>query len=247
MSKNVFNNSRILTLAEKMTIRKNHIVLAVSNVVLKDYQNKIKRSGRAFVLKNYISDEYFQKEISSKKFINLKKIKLIAIGNFKEAKNYSYLIRAFEHLKRYGNISLDVYGRGDKENFRKLKNEIDARSLPIVLKGAVMNPHEIMPHYDLYVSCSKHEGFGIAAIEAMAMGLPLLLSNLPVYHEVTFNNALFFDIQNPMSFAALIKEIFKNKHDLNNLSGKGIDLARKYTKEDYLHNLFDIYDKIFNY
>lgn len=244
MSKNVFNNSWLLTFAEKMTIRKNHFVLAVSNVVLNDYRNKIKRNGQSFILKNYISDEYFSKEISQKRFLNFKKIKLVAIGNLKEAKNYSYFIKVFEHLKKYNNISLDIYGRGNEEDFRSLEKEINEKNLPIALKGAAINPYKIMPQYDLYVSCSKHEGFGIAAIEATALGLPLLLSELPVYHEVTFNNALFFDIQNPMSFVSLIKEIFEGKHNLGSLSYNGINIAKKYTKKDYLHNLFDIYDEV---
>jgi glycosyltransferase involved in cell wall biosynthesis len=78
----------------------------------------------------------------------------------------------------------------------------------------------------------------------MASGLPLLLSNLPVFHEVTFDNAVFFDITTPTSFATLIKEIFEGKHHLNQLSKNGIEIAKQYNKEKYLAGLYSIYHQI---
>jgi glycosyltransferase involved in cell wall biosynthesis len=149
-------------------------------------------------------------------------------------------------LKNY-NITLDIYGYGKDEMIKTFKNEIDQNNLPIFFKGPANNLHKILPHYDLYVSPSKHEGFGIAPVEAMSCGLPLLLSDLPVYHEITFNNALFFDIQNPTLFITLIKNIFEDKYNLNELSQKGIDIAKEYTKEIYLKKLYSIYDKFLDH
>jgi len=245
MSKNVFNNSKVLTFLEKKTIKKNHVVMAVSNTVLKDYKKTITNNINSLVLKNYISNKYFSQKKNEKGYKRLRKLKLIAVGNIKNTKNYSYLVSAFTYLKDF-EVSLDVYGNGNAADFEILENEIEKNNSAIIFKGPVNNIHELLPDYDLYVSCSKHEGFGIAAVEAMALGLPLILTDLPVYHEVTFNNALFFDIRNPASFAELIKEIFEGKHDLNNLSVKGNCLAKKYTKEIYLNNLFSIYDKMLN-
>jgi glycosyltransferase involved in cell wall biosynthesis len=129
---------------------------------------------------------------------------------------------------------------------KTFQNEIDKNDLAINFKGQAHHIYEILPRYDMYVSSSAHEGFGIATVEAMASGLPVLLSNLPVFHEVTFNNALFFDIQDPMSFKILIQEIFEDKYDLNKLSQKGIDIAKQYTKEIYLKKLFYIYYQLLN-
>jgi glycosyltransferase involved in cell wall biosynthesis len=243
MSKNVFNNSKVLTFLEKKTIKKNHAVIAVSKEVLTDYENTIGKNRSSFVLHNYISDIFFQKGIVKIYSKPIQKINLIAVGNIKDQKNYIYLIKAFALLKSH-NITLDIYGYGKDEVIKAFRNEIDQNNLPIIFKGAANNLYKILPHYDLYVSSSKHEGFGIAPVEAMACGLPLLLSDLPVYHEITFNNALFFDVQKTTSFITLIKEIFEDKYNLNELSQKGIDIAGKYTKEIYLKKLFAIYDKL---
>jgi glycosyltransferase involved in cell wall biosynthesis len=240
MSKNVFNNSKIFTFLEKRTIKKNHSVIAVSKTVLKDYQETITNNCRSFVLKNYIFKKFFNTKILQKEYSSLKELKLVAVGNIKRTKNYPFLLDAFSQLQDY-NISLDIFGN---ENQNILKNKTQLDNLKITLKNSADNLHEILPCYDLYVSCSKHEGFGIAAVEAMASGLPLLLSDLPVFHEVTFDNALFFDIQDPVSFADLIKKIFEGDYNLAELSEKGIEIAKQYSKERYLANLYSIYDEI---
>ena len=242
MSKDVFNNSKLLRFLEKKTIRKNHSVIAVTDEVLIDYENTIRKNNRSFVLKNYISGDFFQKEIMTKNLNQLKEIRIVAVGNIKKQKNYIYLVKAFQYLKNY-RISLDIYGIED-EDFNNLNEEIDRYKLPIVFKGSSANINEVLPNYDIYVMPSLYEGFGIAVVEAMASGLPLLLSDLPVFHEVTFNNALFFDVKDTMSFVELIKDIFEEKYDLNQLSLKGVEIANQnYTKEIYLKKLFAIYEK----
>lgn len=245
MSKDVFNNSKILTLLEKYTIKKNHSIIAVTNEVLIDYKKIIRKNNRSFVLKNYISADFFKKEISVKNLNHLKEIRIVAVGNIKKQKNYIYLVKAFHHLKNY-QISLDIYGIED-EDFRNLNEEIDRYKLPIVFKGPSAKINEILPNYDMYVMCSLYEGFGIAVVEAMALGLPLLLSDIPVLHEVTYENALFFDISAPHSFVTLIEEIFDGKYNLGKLSTQGIKIAKEYyTKEIYLKNLFSIYNDVLN-
>lgn len=245
MSKDVFNDSKVLKFLEKNTIRSNHSVIAVTNEVLIDYENTIRKNNCSFVLKNYISEDFLNPKISVKDLNSLKEIRLVAVGNIKKQKNYIYLIKAFEHLKEY-NISLDIYGIED-ENFNILKGEIDKYNLPIFFRGPSAEINKVFLNYDIFVMPSLYEGFGIAVIEAMASGLPLLLSDLAVFHEVTFDNALFFDARAPMSFVNLVKDLFEMKYDLNQLSEKGKKIAiLNYTKEIYLNNLFAIYDKTIN-
>ena len=246
MSKDVFNNSKVLRFLEKNTIRKNHSVIAVSNEVLIDYENTIRKNNHSFVLKNYISEKFLNQKNPTKDLNSLKEIKLVAVGNIKKTKNYIYLIKAFQDLKEY-NISLDIYGI-ENENSNMLKEEIEKYKLPIVFKGPSAEIDRLFPNYDMYVMCSLYEGFGIAAIEAMASGLPLLLSDLPVFHEVTLNNSLFFDVKDSISFVNLIKDLFERKYDLNQLSLRGVGIANQnYTKEIYLKELFAIYDKTINH
>jgi glycosyltransferase involved in cell wall biosynthesis len=116
--------------------------------------------------------------------------------------------------------------------------------LPVTFKGVATNIPEIFSKYDLYVMSSIHEGFGIAAIEAMACGLPALLSDLPVLREVAFDNAIFFNVENPEALADQIKKILSQEYNLGDFSDKGIEIAKKYTKQNYLERLLVIYKDV---
>jgi glycosyltransferase involved in cell wall biosynthesis len=239
-----FNSHPVMRILEKLTTRSYHSVIAVSNEALKDYEQTIKKVKNEFVLANYVGDAFFREKIETKKYSPIEKLQLVAVGNLRDDKNYSYLIEALAQLKQYS-ITLEVYGKPYGNSLEDLQKEAEINQAAVVFKGKSDNIQDILPQYDLYVMATKHEGFGIAVAEAMAAGLPLLLSDLPILRSVTYNNAIFFDISNPSAFANRIKEIVDGKYDLNMLAHKGVELAKEhYTQKVYTEKLFDIYDKV---
>ncbi|HSX05324.1 MAG TPA: glycosyltransferase family 1 protein [Candidatus Saccharimonadales bacterium] len=59
----------------------------------------------------------------------------------------------------------------------------------------------------IYTSASHYEGFGMTPLEAMSYGRPCALSDIPVFREVTGNNALYFNPQDPQSIAAAWQQL----------------------------------------
>ena len=63
---------------------------------------------------------------------------------------------------------------------------------------------------------SFDEGYGIPVAEALAMGVPAVASNIPVFHEVGAGGALYFDPTKPKSFADAVKQLdtkkFRDEH-----------------------------------
>lgn len=242
LSKDIFEHSFVARFLEKSTIRKNHSVVAVSDAVLLDYEKMFGRQPNPFVLKNYIGDEYFH-DPKIRKFENIIALKLVAVANIKRAKNYGYLLEAFKYLKKL-NVSLDIFGRGTTDQIAELQKIIDDNDLPVTLKGSHPNINLVLPTYDLYISSSIFEGFGLSVIEGMANGMPLLLSDIQIFREVSKENALFFDLSTPQSLVLLIKEIFAGKHNLAKLSENGISIAAEYNKKEYLERMFGIYNTV---
>ncbi len=245
LSKNIFNHNPLYHFLEKKTIRKNHSIIAVSEVVLRDYTAAIQLPIKSYILRNYVADSFFEANVIKKDFDNYKELKMLAVGNVKHSKNYKYLVRSFVELKDLP-VSLDVYGDHSNVIFGELKKLIEDHKLPIQFKGKVSNVREVFLNYDIYVMSSKYEGFGIAAIEAMSQGLPVMLSDIPVLREVTSDTALFFDINNPSALADLIKGVLAGKQDLNDLASKGMVLAKQYTLKRYISELSAIYDSLRN-
>jgi glycosyltransferase involved in cell wall biosynthesis len=108
--------------------------------------------------------------------------------------------------------------------------------------GAREDMWNVLPDYDLFVMPSLYEGCPNAVIEAMAMGLPALLSDIPVMREVSHGNALFFDPEKPSSFVKVMNGIEKGEVDLRAMGAKGVELVRaNHVKEQYVERLNSLY------
>lgn len=225
---------------DRLTYRKNQCVISPTKKVLEDFDKTIGIKGKNKVLPNFVNTEFFENEIVYPRAIT--HLKLVAVGNLKDVKNYQLLIDAFKSLKNF-NVSIDIYGEGPDRNL--LEKQIKEFGLAINLKGSNEKIYEVLPLYNGFVMCSFIEGFGISAAEAMAIGLPMLLSDIAPLREVSQDNALFFDPCNPESFTRLIIDIINGKKDLKALSENGKRIAKEnYMKGRYIKNLLDLYDEM---
>jgi glycosyltransferase involved in cell wall biosynthesis len=240
LSLNAFNSSAVYKFFENRLFNKNHTVIAVTEEVLKDYEISIGTPVNKYVLSNYIEDKFFDIQ---KKLKDARKgeMKIVAVGNIKKVKNYEYLLNSFLLLKNQ-NISVDVYGRGEPGYIQQLEEFIEKNKINVKLKGQNPKVESILEDCDLFILCSKNEGFGMSAVEAMAAGVPLLLSDIPVLREVSKGNAFFFNLNQPASLANLVIAIMDNKYDLEKYSVEGRQIAQNYyAKAYYLKKLMFIY------
>ena len=240
-SKDAFEKNNKSLLVEKLTIKKKHALIAVSQFVLKDYLTYVPFEGKKFVLYNFIPASFFKMD---ERPVQNGIVKCIAIGNLKEAKNYPYLLSIFRQLKDEA-ISLDIYGTGSLE--KELQQTIVSENLNVRLCGNIDDVYKVLPEYDLFLQASAHEGFGLSVIEAMAARLPLALSDIPVFREVTNGLAHFFPLDDALNAAALIKQAVEDKSHLRLLSDQGYSFVREhYSSETYLRELLRIYEEVSN-
>ena len=215
-------------------------IMASPQKVLTDFDNSIGVKGKKIVLYNFVKEEFFINEIDYR--LPSHKLKLVAVGNLKDVKNYQLLIDSFKSLKNF-NVSIDIYGEGADRKI--LEQQIAEFDLPVRLMGIHEKIYEILPAYDAFVMCSFLEGFGISAAEAMAIGLPLLLSDIDSLREISQGNAMFFDPYNPQSFIHVVIKIINGESDLKQLSVNGKKISKEnFTKEKYLKGLFKLYDEV---
>lgn len=100
------------------------------------------------------------------------------VGRLSPEKNQLFLIEIFEnYLFLNSNAKLIIVGDGQELETLKRKTRIDGIEEKVKFLGHCSNVSEILEMLDAFVFPSKHEGFGMAALEAQASGLPTLISS----------------------------------------------------------------------
>jgi L-malate glycosyltransferase len=165
--------------------------------------------------------------------------KLVAIGALRYPKNQQYLIKAFEQIKDMP-VTLDIYGAGADEQL--LKNMVATAGVKIFFKGEIKHAAQLLPDYDAYVMSSIFEGFSLSVLEAMAMAMPMLLSDIPSFKEQCEETALYFDLNNTADFVAQLKLLMTDADLRQKLSSTAKQrMLANFTMQHHLNGLRKIY------
>ena len=144
--------------------------------------------------------------------------KLVYMGSFMEYKNVEALVEAMKFLPEYELVLLSRISKRRKSALRALTSGSVNR---VTFRNGVTDSEyssELAEAFAL-VSASKDEGFGIPLVEAMRHGLPLVLSDIPIFREIAQESALYFDPRNPEHMAKQVRELEK--------SGKWSEISAK--------------------
>jgi glycosyltransferase involved in cell wall biosynthesis len=166
-------------------------------------------------------------------------LKLIAIGGIKPIKNQQFILDAFEHLKGL-DVTCDIYGDGDQKS--ELEKRAKENGLQVFFKGNISDPSRVLSDYDIYIMPSLTEGFPLALFEAMASRLPVVVSDIPVFHEILDNQGNYVSLQNPAQLRTVLEPYLQNRDRVIQEGDQMRQLAlRKAGKEVYLKKLRFLY------
>ena len=128
-------------------------------------------------------------------------------GQLIERKNMDFLLRTYAKTFADKKTYLLVLGGGAQLEELKAKYGDKAN---IDFRGNVMNVNHYLKACDAYVSASKSEGLPNGVLEAMATGLPVILSDIPQHievHEANTNCGFIFDINSEDALAESLKKM----------------------------------------
>lgn len=227
--------------AERLVSNKKQHGIAVSNTVLRDYVKTTAFKGSMKVIENFIPDNYFISG-NGKQIRTNSTLKLVAIGNIKPIKNQQYILDAFEYLKDL-DVSCDIYGEGEQKEI--LEQRANDNGLKVYFKGTVKDPSSILTAYDIFFMPSLTEGFPLALFEAMSSKLPVIVSDIPVFHEILEEKGNYVPLNNPAKLRPVIENYLQNKdailHDGDQMRALAL---LKASKEVYLLKLRTLYHQI---
>ncbi len=162
----------------------------------------------------------------------------LCIGRLEKKKNILNLIRAFNMYKKaetgFDGTKHKLYLVGIPGNgFEEISQAIHASpyAKDIIEKGYILEselPHMIRAATAL-VHPAFYEGFGIPPVQAMACGIPVISSNIPVLSEILGDAALYHD---PVDIQTLAEHMIRIRQDadlVEQLRIVGIERASRYT------------------
>ncbi len=97
---------------------------------------------------------------------------------------------------------------------------------------------------EAFVLPSLLEGFGLIGLEAMAVGCPVLASDIPVLKEIYGEAALYFDPKNVNDIAKKIKQIIDDQKLREKLKKLGRGQVKKYSWQKTAQETIKVYQEV---
>ncbi|HWR86494.1 MAG TPA: glycosyltransferase family 1 protein [Rhodoglobus sp.] len=129
---------------------------------------------------------------------------LVYMGSFMPYKNVELLARGMHELPGW---TLHLMSKVTPENRRRITALAPEGAL-VFHNGASDEEYvATLARATALVTASREEGFGLPVVEALGVGTPTVVSDIPIFREIAGEQAGFFDPDDPASFAAAVREL----------------------------------------
>jgi glycosyltransferase involved in cell wall biosynthesis len=167
---------------------------------------------------------------------------VISVGELNENKNHEIIIKAIAKMNN-PNIYYFICGQGHlRDHLYGLIKRLHLEK-QVKLLGYRKDIIELNMIADVFAFPSKREGLGVAAIEAMACGLPIVTSNIHGIVDYSVNGETGYSC-NPNDVNEFVKAISRLKYDekLRDIMGNcNITRAKKFDLDFVTSELGKIY------
>lgn len=229
------------------SLNNSNAITSVSESLRKDTLKTFKIANDVKVIPNFIKiDEYEgAKDLCHRsRFAKEDEKILIHISNFRKVKRVEDVLRVFDIVRKTIPSKLILVGDGpERPQIDKLCRELDTCS-DIISVGKIANPKEILGVGDIFILPSETESFGLSALEAMAMKIPVISTNTGGIPELNIHGKTGF-----MSKVGDYEDMAKNTIAL--LSDEETYLkfkanAFEQAKKFDLNRILPMYEKLYN-
>ncbi len=195
-------------LRERKIFSKADKIISVSNSMKKVINKMLNSKKNINVIKPAVDDIYRKQLLNNTNSKNI-----VTTGSVIPRKNIDKCIEVLSKLEE--EWSLSIIGKYDVNDtyYKKLISYINSNKLNkrITFHNVIENQDDlinILRNSSVYICLSNYEGYGMANVESASLGLPLIVSDLPVFRENLIGyNRKYVDVNNPSLIAKAVKDI----------------------------------------
>lgn len=173
-------------------------------------------------------------------------IQLLCLGSIHPIKGHIYLINSMRLIKNCSlSFQLNIYGR-DRDGYSDfLQSKIKEFDLTefVALKGETDDPELVISTHDIFIMPSLSEGFGMAIVEAMSIGLPIIASKIPAHEELLSEGkyGLLIDIKNEADVCKTILDLAQDSQLYEQYSQASLKRSMDFTVGKMIANYSNLY------
>jgi glycosyltransferase involved in cell wall biosynthesis len=174
---------------------------------------------------------------------------VLFVGTVEPRKNVPMLVRAFERLQRTGRLSgvrLVIAGPLGWQS-DAARRTVDSLGLRDAVFTGPVSDEELVGLYSeasLFVFPSLYEGFGLPALEAMACGVPVVASDIPVLREVLGDAARFAAPTDVEGLANAMERVLTDEGERATLIERGRERVARFTWQETARRTFSVYESL---
>jgi glycosyltransferase involved in cell wall biosynthesis len=162
---------------------------------------------------------------------------LLYMGSFMPYKNVETMIAGMAGLPDY---TLHLLSRVTPQRRAGLEALIPSGAKVVFHNGVTDDEYtELLKRTTALVSLSKAEGYGLPLVEAMALGTPVIASDIPIFREVGGDAAAYVGPESPAEFAAAVQELGDTAH-WQDVSRRSVARAQQFSWDESARQLVDV-------
>ncbi|WP_445441966.1 glycosyltransferase family 4 protein [Clavibacter sp. km1a] len=129
---------------------------------------------------------------------------LVYMGSYMPYKNVETLVRAADDLPEHELQLMSRIAPAERERLEAL-----ADGARLVFRDGASDAEyaATLRRATALLTASRDEGFGIPVVEAMSVGLPVVVSDIPIFREIGGDAAVYVDPDDPEGFAAAVRAL----------------------------------------
>lgn len=196
-------------------------------------------------LKNFIPESDPSKTSNTKLKGDHSDFKIICVANLRPQKDHLNLLKAFELLEPYLNVSLHLVGEDPKTEYSaSILKKLEGSPIKhkIFYYGTQPDIITLLRQADMGVLSSKSEGLPLALLEYGMAGLPVVCTNVGHCEKVVGKNGRLVKKGNPHQFFRQLLSYINNREEMEKFAvNMKENVIRNFSEKEIINRLLEFY------